>query len=414
MNASPRARAWSTAALVAGAALLLCRCGGGTGPTGGVGGTRAVTDPNMAAVIVDPGPPGANYTNGLFVTVRLCEPGSATNCQTLDHLLVDTGSVGVRVLESELRLSLPQISTGGLPVAECTPFVDGTAWGPVRVADVSVSGETAANLPVQVIGEEAFAMPSSCTGRPITTFAELSANGIFGVGVHQQDCGSPCALGATSGLYYTCGSTSGCTGAVVPVADQVANPVSAFPVDNNGTIIELPSIPSGGAPWASGVLIFGIDTQPNNALGGATVLPLGAQGFVRTTFPVDGAPAAYSAYLDTGSNGLFFLNTATTNLTQCTGALSSFYCPPTTTELSAVISSDNGAGTTVAFSVANASKLSGAAFALADLAGPMPGFPMDKRVPGFDWGLPFYFGRTVYTAIDNKETSGGPGPFFAF
>ena len=33
---------------------------------------------------------------------------------------------------------------------------------------------------------------------------------------------------------------------------------------------------------------------------------------------------------------------------------------------------------------------------------------------GFDWGLPFYFGRSVYTAIENQNTSAGMGPYFAF
>jgi hypothetical protein len=35
-------------------------------------------------------------------------------------------------------------------------------------------------------------------------------------------------------------------------------------------------------------------------------------------------------------------------------------------------------------------------------------------VPGFDWGLPFYFGRAIFTAIEGKPTAGGPGPYFAF
>ena len=32
----------------------------------------------------------------------------------------------------------------------------------------------------------------------------------------------------------------------------------------------------------------------------------------------------------------------------------------------------------------------------------------------FDWGLPFYFGRTVYTAIENAATAVGTGPYVAF
>jgi len=408
-------------------ALLLCHCGGGTNPvmsggtsgsveqTGGIGGTPTATDPNMVAVVVDSGPTGANYTNGIFATVTLCEPGTS-KCQTIDHLLVDTGSVGVRVLESELTLSLPAVTTtaGGL-VAECTPFVDGTAWGPVRRADVVVGSESASNLPVQVIGEKTFLMPSSCTGSPITDFRSLAANGILGVGLFTEDCGSTCAGPAAlqSTPYYACTTATACSVTSVPIADQVAHPVAAFPVDNNGTVIQLPSVPASGAPSVPGVLIFGIGTQANNALGGATVLSLDPSGFLGTTFPASGT-TMYTAYLDSGSNGLFFLNSATSKLAQCTGGLSSFYCPTSTANLAATIVGIGGTRTTVTFSVANAAKLPGNAYAFANLAGPMPGFPSDSTVPGFDWGLPFYFGRSIFTAIEGKPTSGGPGPFFAF
>jgi hypothetical protein len=188
--------------------------------------------------------------------------------------------------------------------------------------------------------------------------------------------------------------------------------VAAFPVDNNGTIIQLPSVPASGAPSVPGVLMFGIGTQANNELGSATVLPLDGL-YVSTTFPVGGKDT-YTSYLDSGSNGLFFLDAATTNLTQCTGGLKSFYCPPMTTSLSATLSSSNRASTTIAFSVANAAKLDALAFAFSNLAGPMPGFPRDTSVPGFDWGLPFFFGRSVYSAIEGQGTPAGPGPYFAF
>jgi hypothetical protein len=264
---------------------------------------------------------------------------------------------------------------------------------------------------VQVIGEKTFLMPSSCTGSPITDFRTLSANGILGVGIFAQDCGSSCA--ATP--YYACKTATACSMTSVPIADRVAHPVAAFPVDNNGTIIQLPSIATNGAPSVTGVMTFGIGTQVNNDLGSATVFSLDGHGFLGTAFPVDSAEP-YTAYLDSGSNGLFFLNAATTNLTQCTGGLSSFYCPTSTANLAATMVGIGGTPrTTVVFSVANASKLAAKAYAFANLAGPMPGFPTtDSSMPAFDWGLPFYFGRSVFTAIEGKASPGGPGPFFAF
>ena len=32
----------------------------------------------------------------------------------------------------------------------------------------------------------------------------------------------------------------------------------------------------------------------------------------------------------------------------------------------------------------------------------------------FDRGLPFFYGRTVYTALENAATPAGKGPFFAY
>jgi hypothetical protein len=296
----------------------------------------------MVGAVVDSGPKCVGYTNGLFVSATLCEPGT-TNCQTIDHLLVDTGSVGVRVLESELRVTLPAaMSTSGLGLAECTPFVDGTAWGPVKFADVTIGGETAPNLPVQLIGENTYTMPPDCTGTAITNFETLAANGILGVGVNLQDCGDPCAQQAIAhnpGLYYACSAATAtsCKITPVPVAQQVAHPVAGFPVDNNGTIIQLPSVPANGLPSVSGTLVFGIGTQANNGLGSVTVLALDA-GYVSTTFPAGGTKT-YTSYLDSGSNGLFFLNAATTGLTPCASSgLKDFYCPISTTNLSATLS----------------------------------------------------------------------------
>jgi hypothetical protein len=46
--------------------------------------------------------------------------------------------------------------------------------------------------------------------------------------------------------------------------------------------------------------------------------------------------------------------------------------------------------------------------AFSNLAGPSIG------PTNFDWGLPFFFGRSVYTAIEGRSTSAGFGPYVAF
>lgn len=390
---------------------------GSTVPSGGVGGTyQPVTGSNVVELVVDNGPQDIGYTNGLFATVTLCQPGTS-NCQTIDHLLVDTGSVGVRVLESLLIVPLPSATDGaGRNLAGCAPFVDGTAWGPLRKADVQMGGELALGLTIQLIGEGSYLMPSDCTGTAITDLQTLGTNGILGVGLYREDCGPACALAAASpsnpGVYYACtGATGGCGVAAVPVGEQVGNPVAAFPVDNNGVIIRLPGIPSAGARSVAGQMVFGIGTQDNNGLGSAALVTLDRYGYSQTAFPVGGR--SYDSIIDSGSNGLFFLDAATTKLTQCTGGLKDFYCPAQTTSLSATLAGPTG-DALVEFSVANTSRLSGAAYAFSNLAGPMPGFPEDLTLPGFDWGLPFFFGRAVFTALEDQPTPAGVGPYLAF
>jgi len=394
---------------------------GSSVPTGGVGGQTltSVTGPNVLDVIVDSGPPGLDLPDldVLFATATICEPGTST-CQTIDHLVVDTGAVGVRVLESVLTLNLPDAkNAGGQTLAECQPFADGSlAWGPLKTADVKLGGETATGLTVQVIGVKSFAIPASCTGTAQTDVQTLGANGYLGVGILLQDCGAACALPARSlsnpGNYYTCSSASACAVASVPQSQQVSHPVAAFPVDNNGVIIQLPGLSASGAASVPGQLIFGIGTQDNNGLGSATQIPLDAYGYGSTTFPVGGT--AYGSIIDSGSNAYFFLDSATTKLPMCTGGLKDFYCPSSTTSLSATMAAMSGGDLRVDFRVANLSRLPASSNALDDVAGPMVGSGSDPSIPAFDWGLPFFFGRAVYTAIEGKSTPAGTGPYVAF
>jgi hypothetical protein len=63
--------------------------------------------------------------------------------------------------------------------------------------------------------------------------------------------------------------------------------------------------------------------------------------------------------------------------------------------------------------VANADQLTASNFAFNNLAGPMSGYP-DPTQASFDWGLPFFFGRIVFSAVETRNTPSGTGPYFAF
>ena len=64
---------------------------------------------NVAPLVVDQGPDPQNVfdVNVPFVTVTVCVPGSTTQCQTIDHVTVDTGSSGLRIISSVLSITLP-------------------------------------------------------------------------------------------------------------------------------------------------------------------------------------------------------------------------------------------------------------------------------------------------------------------
>ena len=401
-------------ALALGSLLVLAACGGG----GGYAGTPPPPPPpqgaNVATLTVDGGPAG--FVNIPFTTITVCAPNT-TNCQTISGIEVDTGSYGVRIMASVLNASLlsalPQQMVGGatIPVVECAQFADGYSWGPVVSADITISSEKASNIPIQVIGHPSFVqVPSNCSsvGVQEDSVSTFRANGIIGVGVFQQDCGPACASGVIAGTYYQCPTNGGgCTGITEPTALQVSNPVAFFTGDNNGVIVDMPSVAAGGAATATGSLIFGIGTQSNNGLGSATILATDrGVGTINVTF--GGVQYPLSA-IDSGSNAYFFTDSALSACSAATG-LSSFYCTPAS--ISTTITTASNTQLAANFSTGDAYSMITAnpmATAFPELAGPIA-----ASSGTFDFGLPYFYGRKVYVAIENMTAGGTAGPYVAY
>jgi hypothetical protein len=358
------------------------------------------TTPNVQPIAVTAAP--GLTRNMLTTSVTICAPGTS-NCATIDNIQVDTGSQGLRILASALpaSLQLAALPSGSGSAGECAVFGGGYTWGAVRSADVRMAGQLAASLPIQLIADPAVpTVPSDCagTGLAMQTVATLRANGILGVGLFAADCGGTCNSSAAPRWYYSCAASGACQASAQPLAQQVTNPVSAFPLDNNGVVIDLPAVAAGGAPSVAGSLIFGIGTQANNVLGGATVLRANSQsGYVTT---VSGAQTYSQSYLDSGSNALFIANAG---LPEC----GLWYCPAATVSASASIRGTDGTSSTVAYSVGNSRTLFNSTNnAFDNLAG--------ITSNSFGWGLPFFYGRRIYTAIESRLTSAGSGPYYAF
>jgi hypothetical protein len=388
---------------------------------GGGGGTSTTPPPpptavNTTSVIVDQGPANANGSvNTLFTSVTVCVPGSTTSCQTIDHIQVDTGSYGLRLLAPVLTtLTLPvQTLSNGNSLVECTQFVDGYSWGPVALADLTIAGETAKSLPVQVIGDSRFTtVPSNCSGTATQedTVASFGANGILGIGPFELDCGD-CDTVATNGLYYACATATNCVETLVPTAMQVPNPVTRFAADNNGIIIDLPTVAPAGAVTVSGQLIFGIDTQSDNQSGTQTVLTLDGNAELLMTF--NGQTLANS-FIDSGSNGIYF---ADSSIVTCTmTGLTTFYCPANTLTLGLSIQGANGVMVNnLTFNVGDTQAIVSTAptdtyNVLPQLAGTLPA----GNAGSFDYGLAFFYGKRIAVAVEGNKTSVGTGPYIAF
>jgi hypothetical protein len=430
MNPLPRPfDVWRLLAIALLASIVVACGGGGGGGTENkaVQGTLVSTPSSFIAnqvnavqLTVDNGP--ASFTgynvNRLFTTVTICKPGAPTLCQAIDHVLVDTGSTGLRLLHSALAPSLAQnLGTVNAPAGQallnCVQFVDNShAFGKVTLADVTLGPKTAANLPIQIIADPAYsALSSVCaSGQAITTVNDLGANGILGVGLYQEDCGTHCITTANNGYYFTCPPSGACASAIgttTTLAQQIANPVPKFTADNNGVIIDLPAVPTTGTIRTTGQMVFGIDTQPNNASGSRTPLVTTAQGYIRTTLPTT---TMVTSFIDSGSNGLFF---GTTNLPSCGSSAPGFYCPNSSTSFSTTLTGTNAASAFVQVLVDNALTLFAPRNSVSYAVLPTLAGPLDNT--SFDWGLPFFYGRQVFIGIEGAAPSSlGAGPLYAF
>ena len=384
------------------------------------------TGTNIADLLVDSGPDG-NGVNRLYTSVTICKPGSTTLCKTIDHVLVDTGSVGLRLLASEVPADL-QLSaaknTNGNVLLGCANFLDGSfAWGPLTIADVKLGGLTAADTTVQLVGHsdyDPFQNQCSSGGDPIITAVDLGANGILGVGLSKQDCGIACEQqgrrSARNGKYFSC-INAGCTnvtGATLASDKQLQQIVSRFPTDNNGFAIQMDSVPSAGAVTATGKMIFGLGTRSNNHFPALQVLATTTQGYLYGTLSSNSGLAGgsfSSTFLDTGSNGIFF----DSNIPNCTDPIDrGFYCPTADIAFNVVLGSVGTVQFQTSFTLSNNAA---ALFQVGNSALPTLGGALGAQGL-LDLGLPFFYGKTVVIGIDGMPITGvgtgaTMGPYYA-
>lgn len=344
----------------------------------------------------------STYLNEPCVSVTICTPGTS-NCQTIPNILLDTGSYGLRVFGSRITVPLTQVTdTSGRNLAECAQFVIGADWGPVKIADVVLGQEAPARVPIQVIDSTFPGLPSDCQNPDVSPEA-AGYNGILGVGLFVDDCGQSCVTNANNRVYFVCSGAS-CSGTTVPIANQVSNPVGLMSQDNNGVILVLPALAAHEASTATGQLLLGVGTQANNSPSGLRTLTTDGNGYINVSF---NGTTVGNSFIDSGSNTNAF--PAPANLTQCpsSSVAYGFYCPASSMTASATLIGNNGTSVATSFSIGNADTILRTGAKISDqVASTMQG--------SVDFGLPFFFGKTVVSVISGKSSSLGVGPLWAF
>ena len=398
-------------------ASLLSACIKSNNPTAPAGNTVSTTL-NTVALTVDSGPSTATgQINHAYVTIKVCASGQ-TQCASIDHVLVDTGSSGLRLVRSVLATGGVTLSgetdSQGQAIEECMTFGGGQTWGPVALADVTVAGEVAAKLPVQIMDDTNAGAPAPATcganGTLMNDVSGFGANGVFGVGVFAQDCGSACVSPATPlAFYYGCTSAGACTAENIALGSQVTNPVALLTTDNNGIIVSLPNLQNAnGDTTLTGELIFGIATQADNALPTTALTVLGADANGDFTATYNGGTTALPALIDSGTDSYSFDDP--TIAVCASGAYVGYYCPAVAPQ--SLFAVNTGAGTyntsnTVDFAIADPNSFVAGAAAFTDLGG-------GGGSTSFTWGMPFFYGRKVYFGIEQRVSGTYTGPFYAY
>jgi len=383
------------------------------------GNVTSIGSGNVAPMVVDGFPcaaggtaGGANSANVPYVAVKICAPGSTTNCQTIDHVTVDTGSTGLRIAASALSSTLqpgsglPTVSgsTPSSTLAECEVYVSSFVYGPVVSADVYIAGKLVKNANMQVFGSSAYAVPPACSnqgGAETDTTQSFGGNGLIGVSFDLVDQGE--YLDCTNGNLSQCTNNSTYQG--------LPSPVSQFSSDNNGVVLSLPSVPATGlSSPVVGTLTFGVSTQANNTPAASTLAIVNDPVYGMFGAQVGGT--WYSAYIDSGTFVMFFNDTADPNLTPCASGdfNSGLYCPATPQSIP-VTFANTGSTTSIGsitYQVANADVINTpSAIVYSNVAGPIA-TSNTLSATTMAFGLSAFYGHNMYFLF-NGLTAPGTG-----
>ena len=346
--------------------------------------------------------------NGPCVSVTICSPTNPTSCQTIDDILIDSGSVGLRIFSSELnsslRNSLPAESINNQPIANCVGYGDlSVNWGPVAIANISLGNEsTTKSIPILLIDASYIDNGAAClqnynsTGQTFhlqTSPADFRYNGILGVASRVYD-------NVTD--YFSCTNSSCSKSPTIKDNNSqlLANPIAFLPKSyESGITFKFPVIGNRGAINAVGYAVFGVGSNKDNTFeSDVKIYPISncTDVFICMPTTLEGSSIEHG-FLDTGSN-FFYFNDANIKKNNY-----GYYIPSSIITLSPI---NNSIPTNI--NIANydiITKTRNTSFN-------NNGVKTDDNI--LDYGLPFFFGKTIYICFAGMTCNGIAGPYWAF
>jgi len=259
---------------------------------------------------------------------------------------------------------------------------------------------------MQVFGDSSYKVPKACSsqgGTATNSVSTFGANGLIGVSFALNDYG----------VYYNCknSSTGSCTENTAYAG--LPNTVSQFATDNNGVTLTLPAVGASGSTSAVvGSLTFGVNTESNN-IPPASTLAVANDGTLTDanwgTFAAEVGGTWFTAYIDSGTDVIYFNDSADKSLVACptSGNFDGWYCPTTTQNLpfSYANSGSTSSKGAITYSIANASKIAtGSNVAYSNVAGPDDSSATVDSAIGF--GLSTFFGHNMYFLFQGKTAPG--------
>lgn len=360
--------------------------------------------PNQVPISIGSGMNGDGI-NTMYISLTVCTNNSGTNCQTVDHIILDTGSFGVKINKSALPesfvLSLPRVTTNaGNEVYACNTFGSGYVFADEHYAVLNLAGTMTSNVILQVIENSPTAeIPDSCVAKgPFDDFANFGANGIIGVNPAITLSNSSLLLYKNiNGIYEQLTNNEESN---LPILNQ--NPLPSLTTNNNGFVVSIPPVPQNTNTNVNGTLILGINTETNNKITSQTNLVVASESDLSVVCnsacfysKINNPESTIPAVFDSGTNGWVFMSNT---LPQCDYG----YCPASPTVwTSSVYSYDFAANEsyTISATITADEVVDGQSVSFAV----MPGWGYYNYNNQTLYGSPFFLGKNVYVVFPSDQ-----------